>query len=98
MNPNSRDNVPCVWTPRLEVMSNAIVEQELYLPKVIVYSNGTMHMFRLGLIRVTTSFETSNYPYDVQTVQLVLTTMSYTKDLVDLTLIGSGIEMEHNFF
>ena len=98
MSQNSRDNLPCVWAPDLEIFSNAGTEQELNNPKVIVYHNGTVHMFRLGLIRIIASYTMGNYPFDVQTVQLVISPMSYFKELVDVRLLGEGIEIEDKFF
>ena len=64
MSQNSRDNIPCVWTPDLLIFPNAGTEQELNSPKVIAFYNGTVHMFRIGIIRVATSYKMSNYPFD----------------------------------
>ena len=67
-------------------------------PKAIAYSNGTVHMFLLGIIKVIASFETGNYPFDLQTVTVLMITMTHIKEQIDVSLRAGGIEIEEDFF
>ena len=50
MSKNTGDSMRCVWSPDLEILSNAGVETELNNPKVLVFWNGTVHMYRVGRV------------------------------------------------
>ena len=91
MNQNSEESSPCVWTPDMEIILNVGTEPELNSPKVIAHHNGTVHIFRIGIIRVVTLYEMSNYPFDEQTVKLMLIPRTYSKQQIDIDLLGDGI-------
>ena len=80
--------------PDLEILTNKAVEAGLNSPKVLAFYNGTVRWFRVGIIKVVTSFDTSNYPFDRQTVQLVMSSMSYTKDMVEVNFEDGGIVID----